>query len=331
MNLLKKYIPKSTKVVLKKTYFRFMLIYDYIYDYKRFKKYSTAINNHKNFEQIISKIVIYYHVIEKGLSLKNTRLGFGKEKIHVLLDLINEYIEKGYPVDDTNFLAAVSVLNDYIKYHKQNLFDVSKLEEKVGRYQIYFNNLGGRLELNKEDIMNDINKNFYYFVNSRHSVRNFSYEKVELDSIYKAIEIAQKSPSVCNRQTSKVYIVQDKVKKDAITRLQNGNRGFGDLADKYIIITSDLNKFWVLGERNQSFIDGGIFSMSLLNGLHYVGLACCTLNWAVSKDTDKKLKYELDIPDNENIILIIAVGHYPEKLTVCKSNRLSAHKVTKII
>jgi nitroreductase len=331
MNSIIKYIPKDIVFILKSFYLNFISIFDYIYDYKRFKKYSTSTVKYENYQKLISKIVMHYHVIEKGLTLKKPRLGFGKEKIEILISLIDKYIEKEYPLKDTNFLSAISVLNDYVKYHKEHLFDINDLENKLKKYLTYFNDLGGRLEISRSDIMVNITSNFDDFSKSRHSVRNFSSDKVEIESIYKAIEIAQKSPSVCNRQTSKVYIIQDNNKKEAIVNLQNGNRGFGEFADKYLVVTSDLNKFWQIGERNQSFIDGGIFSMSLLYGLHYMGLACCTLNWAVSKNKDKKLKKVLNIPDNENIILIIAVGHYPEKLVVCKSNRLVATKVSELI
>ena len=54
-----------------------------------------------------------------------------------------------------------------------------------------------------------------------------------------------------------------------------GNAGFGDRVPLVLVITSDLQTFFAPEERNQAWIDGGMFAMSLVHALHSLGLASC--------------------------------------------------------
>ena len=47
------------------------------------------------------------------------------------------------------------------------------------------------------------------------------------------------APSACNRQYVRVHSVGDIEMKKAILSLQNGNRGFGENADKLLVVTAD--------------------------------------------------------------------------------------------
>ena len=102
---------------------------------------------------------------------------------------------------------------------------------------------------------------------------------------------------------------------------QNGNRGFGDKASHVLIVTSDLHHFTSAGERNQCWIDGGMFAMSLVYALHSLGLGTCCLNWSVECDQDRALKNNTLISESEAVIMMIAVGVIPEKLNVAVSPR----------
>ncbi|NES66883.1 MAG: nitroreductase, partial [Okeania sp. SIO2D1] len=102
---------------------------------------------------------------------------------------------------------------------------------------------------------------------------------------------------------------------------QNGNRGFGEQASKVLIVTSNLEHFASIGERYQGWIDGGMFSMSLVYGLHSLGLGICCLNWSFKKKQDRQLKIIAGIPDSDLVIMMIAVGHLPEEFKVAQSPR----------
>jgi hypothetical protein len=45
---------------------------------------------------------------------------------------------------------------------------------------------------------------------------------------------------------------------------QNGNSGFGHTVPALFVITSDMRIFEKSGERNQGWVDGGLFAMALV-------------------------------------------------------------------
>jgi nitroreductase len=103
--------------------------------------------------------------------------------------------------------------------------------------------------------------------------------------------------------------------------LQNGNRGFGNQIKTLLLVTSDLGQFVSVGKRNQCWVDGGMFAMSLLYALHSLGVATCCLNWSVRRAVDHQMKRLIHLPDAEVIIMLIAVGHYPPHFHVTRSPR----------
>jgi nitroreductase len=141
------------------------------------------------------------------------------------------------------------------------------------------------------------------------------------DLIAQAVSLAQLSPSACNRQPCKVYVAEDEILKNALLSHQNGNSGFGHLAPIIFVVTSNSNHFFGAIERNQPFIDGGLFSMSLLFALQTQGLVSCCLNWCVSPSTDSAVHTLLNIPKSERIIMYIAAGFPVINTTVPKSHR----------
>ena len=84
-----------------------------------------------------------------------------------------------------------------------------------------------------------------------------------------------KSPSACNRQAWHVYHSDSDEVKLAVLKEQSGNKGFGDKIPNLLIVASDLKAFMPAEERYQHWIDGGMFSMSLVYAFHSLGVASC--------------------------------------------------------
>ncbi len=308
------------------------LLENYQYDMERYLQHSTTELADRNAKQLEARIFADYHMIEKGLALKEPRLGFGKDHIDSLFQYIEEYIAKGFTDKDQVLAAAFAVLAKYIKYHQARDYDVSEYEQRIRRYEGYLNQgVGGTRVFSKEEMIAHSKADFAEFSRHRYSIRNYSEEAVPLDSIVRAIELARKTPSVCNRQTCRVYILDDKEIQRKVLSCHEGNRGFGHLADKILLVTSDLHAFEGEHERNQPFIDGGMFAMSLVYGLHHEGLAACTMNWCATKEQDLKLREVLPIPESENVILLVTVGNLPDQFSVAKSYRKPVESVYTVI
>jgi len=119
--------------------------------------------------------------------------------------------------------------------------------------------------------------------------------------------------------------------KQQMLACQNGNRGFGDTAPVVALVTVDLRNFLDASERYQGWIDGGLFAMNLLLGIHAQGYGACCLNWSALPAQDKAVRGLGVIPPHESIIMMIAIGGLREKFKVARSPRRGIESVMKII
>ncbi len=301
----------------------------YLYDFIIYKKHSHLIF-HENEKQLEGRIIANYHVLEKGLSYSNMKYEFGKQTLYNLLELLKQYKGK-YNINNEQYRTALSVIKNYIHVHEQKGYNISEIINKFNAINSSSleNIPGGVFEIKKTEILNKSQLPFKEFAFSRHTIRDFTDQEVDLKIIEEAIEIALQSPSVCNRQTCRVYVVKEKHNVIKHLKYQNGNRGFGEKINKLLIITSDLNYFEGLQERNQCFIDGGIFCMSLLYAIHFLGLGGVSLNWCTTPEVDKSYHKFSGINSSEKIILFIGVGHLPDSIKVTKSLRKKTNNVIK--
>src|SRR5699024_9800305 len=305
-SLIKIIIPKKVynKIIKKKQ--KIKLKKEFLVDFKKYENNSFVFTTHKEKRHLEADLIFYYHKIEKGLALPKPRVGFGRKNINYLLKAIKEY-EKKFGWDEISVIS----LNTLFAYHafnkkhgvnmKELYKDIVKLKATIPEDRLL--EKGGTKTL-KNDEINYLMPEFEQFVNSRYSIRNFSSAAVDLDVIEKAVEIAQKTPSVCNRQPSKVYVYQNKSEQEKILKYQNGNTGFGDSANLILIVTTDLKDFRGIIERNQVYVEGGLYSMSLMYALHAAGLGTCPLNLTMSNEKELQLKNAANIPESEIPIMM---------------------------
>lgn len=299
-----------------------LLLADYFSDYRRYRKYSydrfSATNDYKN---LSAMIIMEAHAIEKGFSLPEIRSGFGVERISGLIRLLEQYSEAGFECKALAFQKAQSVLAEYLRYHEDIGFDLGERKAEISPWVDMNCDIGGYIASTREDLLVKAKGDFRECASSRYSIRSYSARPVHEGVIREAIELARKSPSVCNRQSWHVYIIKDEKLKERVLSLQNGNRGFGTSADFIAIVTSDIQSFIGPGERNEVFIDGGLYSMSLLYAFHYCGIGACPLNWMVHPHQDRELRGLVDIAPSENVIMMISAGYIPESVQIAKSVR----------
>ena len=321
--ILKAIIPNKLVVTVRALIKLPAVINYYPRDMYRYLKYSATLVPCKKLPNLEAKVIADSHIIEKGLSLSNPRLGFGKGVVERLLEELNLYKIRNYPTDTFACKFGISVLHKYIKFNTENGYDVSEFEESVNKLDVTdIEDFAGSRIYNKDNVLNEAKKNFQMLSENRFSLRQFTGESVDRKLLEKAIDIAKYAPSVCNRQSSRVYVVETPDLKNKVVDIQKGNRGFGDQIDKMLIVTSDICSFFGLQERNQSYVDGGLFAMSLLYGLAFYGIGACPLNWCAEKKRDVEIRKLLGIKDSENILMVIAIGNLPDgDFKVAKSPR----------
>lgn len=307
----------------------FELILNYIYDFRNFIRWSSVYSQNDLYaldrRQLEALLTIEYHALEKGLSLKTPRPGFGADRIRKIFRFLDIYVEN-FGLDQI-VPITLNVLQKYEVYNSQHGIVNEQLRNRIFQLKQLQNaqecitTQGGVLELSRDDILAAGKQNLESFFASRHSIRQFADKEVSIELVTDAVKSAQRTPSVCNRQSWRVHIFTDTKQKEQILRHQNGNRGFGDQADKILIVTTDLRAFSSIGERYQFWIDGGMFAMSLVYAFHSLGLGTCCLNWSVQKETDRKLHSTASIPEHEAIVMLLAIGHLPEKFRIAQSPR----------
>ena len=159
---------------------------------------------------------------------------------------------------------------------------------------------------------------------------NVQIKDVSLGLVKKCVEIAMTAPSACNRQSVRVKIIDSQENKDFVLGLQNGNRGFGEFANKIILITSD-QRCWSEKTRTSAYLDGGIFVMNLLYAFHSEKIAACTLNAHLTPKQIRLIHYKLNVSKAEIPIVFIAIGYAPNEFLVARSRRVNVDDIYKIL
>ncbi|HPW65513.1 MAG TPA: nitroreductase family protein [Salinivirgaceae bacterium] len=299
-----------------------------VYSLRLFFKYSFRNNRLKKKENLKAFLIKQYHIIEKGLSLPNPRENFGIPKIKLLLTKTEQF-EKWYGFDIDVSQPVRNCLSDYLKQNPNFDKKDKALKEKIvlliKQYDVKIN-FGGTKKYEIEDLKRYTNIDYLKFVQSRSSVRDFKDEKVKMEDIRKAIDIARHTPSVCNRQSWKLHYYDNVELKNALLDLQHGSGGFTKSIQGLFIVTTDIQGFTKM-EQNEVFVDGGLISMSLQLALHHLGIGSCGLNTCFPYTREKKVKKLGNIPEHERLIMMIGVGYWKDNFKVAFSQKKEVDEI----
>ena len=142
---------------------------------------------------------------------------------------------------------------------------------------------------------------------NRQSCRNFSGEKVNEETLKKAIELANLAPSACNAQPYYITVVTgESVSKIALATQRLGVNKFTDKASCFVVVSEGKsNTLAKFGERLKGLdfkqIDIGIWTAHFVLCAKELGLDTCILGWF----TEDKIK-EIETQNN---CTVYAVTH----------------------
>lgn len=301
------------------------------YSKKNLKKYMASSDNIKNRETKIERedylLAVNAHTIEKGLGCKNIKPGFGVDKVNRILEMMNSYLEKGYPEDKFGFLEVCAVVKEYIAYKKsvnENVDDFEKrYEEILGKCKLSKEELwsyrAGKNICSKEQLECKEPEKIEQFIKNCHSVRNYKDEPVKEEDIQKALALAKYAPSACNRQPVKCYYTMDKEKIKKVDSIIPGNVPIRGTTPNYIVVTVKMTHFG-RDEYNQWYVNGGIYLAYLRETLCVYNVGNCIYQWAVTADEDT-MRQIFNIPDSEVIIGVVGIGYYDEESHLIAAQR----------
>ena len=253
-----------------------------IYEYWNFTFHTVRCNMSHEPEKLLTEILMTTHALEKAFSIYDKRKGFGVKKAVVLIGNIQKYIRKyGY---SEKLDVPIALVNSYLVYQRNDGYEnplLGKVEaglnDFIAEYGIKKDvlQMAGYRKVNKAEMLDLTNIDFRRLAVNRHSFRHFSKEPVSEETIREALEIAKFSPSACNRQAYRVHVFSGN-DKDAILKLQGGANSFYKEADKAILITGDMHRYFTT-EMHLAYVDGSLFAMSFIYALTSLGVASIPL------------------------------------------------------
>lgn len=299
---------------------------NFLYHFLRYFRYSAWIDHENDPVKREYHVVKIYHSLEKSMSYKIRKVGSGWKDAFELLTLLEIANKKNNALYGE--MTAKGVLKSFLLIDGNLKSDnAAKISRRINSLSYpSVDDVGVKL-LSLKDFEKGTLRSPEDFFHSRYSLREFSPNIISDEVIRRVISLALKTPSVCNRQPWHVYATHDDEVIRTALALQNGNRGFGHNVPNLAIVCADLRAFMASAEPYQHWIDGGLFSMSIVYALHSMGIASCCLNWSVNPSEDKKLRKVLNLNPNHSVIMMIAFGLPNENNKVCVSSRRSIDEV----
>lgn len=280
-------------------------------------------------DDLLNRLLVAGHIIEKGITMPHRRYGFGLGVIRTVIGFCDTCIQR-YGAEHDQLQLALDDLLEYRQIHLEANYELpSDVLAGIARLEAHvIRPLTLCKTFSKEEFFASDASAFPAFARSRHTSRYFDGE-VSDEVIRKAVEQAQTAPSACNRQSTRVWCVAGE-KKEQVIGLQNGNRGFGAGIGQMLVITSN-QKCWDYNHRTSAYLDGGIFTMNLLYALHYQKVCACTLNAHLTIRQQKELRRILGMDDAEIPVCFIAIGQPQDTMMVAKSGRLSTGTILHFV
>lgn len=335
-NTIKKVLPNFVILRVKKIREAWMLYTNGIVQLHRFWRW-MSLSPSKSEDSIDTLLMFNAHRLEKGLSHVKFRAGFGKNVLSTIAKLMQELeIQDASCINNHAYRQALSAIHEYQKRHEELGYDLSTIKsmfsEHIWRRALEFQDtsLAGSFIMDCREKKNNLTVSFAKLAENRHSVREFAPIPVPQEKLEAAYETTMRTPSVCNRQASRLYQITDPQIIKTALNIQGGFSGYA-IPPVLLLVTSDIRAFMIEAERNEPFVDGGLFTMSLLYALEAYGLAACPLNAMFNAKQDRATRKLLNLPDYELPIAYIAVGVFPEEVPVCKSARKKYNEILKKI
>jgi nitroreductase len=256
---------------------------------------------------------------------------FGKKIAKELAELIDRF-EAIYETTD-QVIHGVKVLKEYYAIHRRaNAVigaDFDCIEKFLARHD---SAPSTQLHFTRESYYGCKGRPFPEFAKWRHTIRNYSSSPLDDEKIKAAVKLAVFAPSACNRQHIRVLCVVNKSACAKILELQGGNRGFGHLADKVLIVTADLRaEIGGIRERYDPYVNGGIFLMNLCYALSYCEVAYCILTYALDSDKDAKIRAIGKVPENEVVVGMLCCGEPPDEFDVAISPKRTVDEILTFV
>jgi len=156
---------------------------------------------------------------------------------------------------------------------------------------------------------------------TRRSIRKYSQEPIDWETIYHIIEAGANAPCAGNIQNYKVVIVQDKKKKYEISRIASQQYWLSDAPLLLIIVRDSRHVCEIYPGEGKTYCiqNSAAVIENILMMAHFYDLGAC---WVESYDNEV-LKEFLSVPQELTIDAIVPLGYPKENPVVSKQPMVS--------
>lgn len=299
-------------------------------DSNRYLRYSSTLRRGVSQETLQGLIIRLSHSIEVGLTYKPTKPGFGSAVVLQLMDNLEAYHSR-FGADSLVRHATQTL----VEYHRRNTelgVDLLYISRRIAAAA----EIAGVSFTDPEPLIPDTYNvpdggDFRQFARTRRSCREYRTDVVPLQDIQDAVQTALHSPSACNRQPCRVYIVSEEAARAKSLQLQGNRSKWRGEAGRTLIVTARLGYYRGIRERNAAYIDGGLFCMTLAYALHDKGLGTCMLNLNLRNSDLEELREAIGAGPDEVFMMMIATGYAKSDFSVCRKYQRQANEIIEFV
>lgn len=260
------------------------------------------------------------HRLEKGLIMRPRRSVFAEDYIQETVDCYSKAVNTS-SFDENEKKWAGDVLEEYFNVvSKTKITDDARRAYKIAREHNATASSGSNINTEarltyKPYSYTHVSRGSISFgqlevlYHRRRSVRWYQDEKVPLNLVNQAANLASLAPSACNRQPYKFYFCNNKAKAVAIAKCAGGTSGFAENLSAIIAIVGDLSAYPFEQDRHLIYIDGSLAAMQLMLALETLGLSTCSINWPDLQENERKIRKIIELKEYERIVMLLAVGY----------------------
>ena len=221
---------------------------EYFQDMWLFLRYNGHSPIESRQRRLFHKTIIEAHTIEKGLALPQPKPHFGQAKIAAMLDMNAGWTP---PEGDLSRSMLVGALRDYQRSFAGTPAPDTHLAELVRDFVAAHDAPSARGGVRHVQESRAANPAAVAFLESRFAAREFSpraLSDAELDAVAR---LAQRAPSQCNRQSSRLHVYREQTRIRRLLELQGGARGFAENVPTLFVVTSEITAWGGPQQRNQ--------------------------------------------------------------------------------
>ena len=290
---------------------------------KVIRQEKKIVGNNLHFD-IEKQLLLISHSLEKGMSIPNSKIGFGIKKAEYLILYQKKYISLGFEVSSFAFRESVAVLQKWIDFSKQNGVNVDKIKNESNSIMKLANIAdisAGFNVIGMEKVYSKIDKSLVeYFISTKHSVRQYIKKPIPDDIMLNVMKMTAYAPSACNRQPCKIYWTSDMEKVGIISHLIPGNKGFEDEVPNWAFVSVD-RRFFNGAEGLQGYVNGGIYLAYFILCLHANAIGSCIFQIPIADKNVPVIKKLAGISDCEAIIAAVGFGYAADTLKFACAQR----------